>query len=484
MNNRHRFNCQALAALSVLLLLTGGPLLAQKSPKDQFAFPPLNALNMPKVDQFKLANGLTIFLVEDHEFPTIDLRAIVRTGSVFEPAGQAGLAGLTATVLRTGGTATRSGDEIDKELETLAATIETGIDLTSGTITASALKEDFNRVLEILSDILIHPAFSTDKLDLARLEGESAVQRRNDNVAQITEREFNRLIYGPSSPYALQAEYATLESVTRDDLIKFYRTYFYPNNTLLAVWGDFDSAALKAALNKTLGAWKSGTVAVPAWPEVKYEDRFTVNFIDKPDVNQSNIMLGHIGGLMNNPDFPALTVMNSILSFDRMFKKIRTDEGLAYSVWGAYASRLDFPGTFSCGAQTKSQSTVYAIDLMIKEMKRLATEEVTDQELAKAKNQYLNSFIFRFDSRAKIINRMLNYAYFGYPMNFSEQVKSGVEKVTKADVLRVARKYLKPDKVQILVVGKASDFDKPLSALGEVRTIDITIPPPPPAKTK
>jgi len=482
--NIHTPYLKALAGLSVLLVLIGGPLLGQKNPKDQFSFPPLNTIHMPKVEQLKLANGLTVFLVEDHEFPTVDLRAMVRTGSAFETAAQAGLAGLTGTVLRTGGTATRTGDEIDKELETLAATIETGIDTTSGTIMASALKEDFNRVLEILADILINPAFSQDKIDLARLELESFIQRRNDNVAQITSREFNRLIYGPASPYALQPEYATVESITRDDIVKFYKTYFYPNNTILAVWGDFNSAALKAALNKTLGRWKSGSVAVPAWPAVSYEEKATVNYIDKPDVNQSNIMLGHIGGLMNNPDFPALTVMNAILSFDRMFKKIRSDEGLAYSVWGDYDSRLDFPGTFSCGAQTKSQSTVYAIELMLKEMKRLAQEEVTDRELAKAKDQYLNSFVFRFDSRAKIINRMLTYAYYGYPLNFNEKVKSGVEKVTKADVLRVAQKYLKPDKVQILVVGKASDFDKPLSTLGPVRTIDITIPPPPPAKTK
>ncbi|OGD27939.1 MAG: hypothetical protein A2Y56_05515, partial [Candidatus Aminicenantes bacterium RBG_13_63_10] len=358
---------KTLAGLAVLVGLLAAPLPAQKKPKDSFAFPPLNAIHMPQVEQLKLPNGLVVFLVEDHEFPTVDLRAIVRTGSVFEPAGQAGLAGLMATTLRTGGTEARTGDEIDKELETLAASIETSIDATAGTIWASALKEDFPRVLEILADILIRPAFRRDKIDLALLEVESAIQRRNDNVAQITSREFNRLIYGPASPYALQPEYATVEAVTRDDLVKFYKTYFHPNNTLLAVWGDFDSSALKAVLGKTLGAWPSGAAAVPAWPAVNYEGKFTVNFIDKPDVNQSNIMLGHIGGLMNDPDFPALTVMNAILSFDRIFKKVRTDEGLAYSVWGEYDSRLDYPGTFSCGAQTKSQSTVHAIQLMIQE---------------------------------------------------------------------------------------------------------------------
>jgi zinc protease len=174
--------------------------------------------------------------------------------------------------------------------------------------------------------------------------------------------------------------------------------------------------------------------------------------------------------------------MNSILSFERMFKKIRTDEGLAYAVWGSYEADYLVPGVFSSGAQTKSESTVYAIELMLKELKRITEEEVSDEELAKAKDQYLNSFVFNFDSRAKIVNRLMTYDFFGYPLNFMEQVKKGVEKTTKKDVLRVAKKYLRPDKVQILVVGKKEDFDKPLATLGEVNVIDIKIPPLKPKK--
>jgi zinc protease len=188
-------------------------------------------------------------------------------------------------------------------------------------------------------------------------------------------------------------------------------------------------------------------------------------------------LLGHIGGLRSNPDYPALSVMNSILSWDRMFKKIRTDEGLAYNVWGSYGSGYQVPGVFSSGAQTKSESTVYAIELMLKELKRMKEEEVSDEELAKAKDQYLNSFVFNFASKAQIVNRLMTYDFFDYPLNFMEKIKKGVEKVTKKDVLRVAQKYLRPDKVQILVVGKQEDFDKPLSTLGKVNVIDIKIPP-------
>jgi predicted Zn-dependent peptidase len=464
-------------AFVVFILLAGGGLFAQKKPKDKFTFGPLNPIRMPKVEKATLPNGLKLFLVEDPEYPTIDLRAMVRVGSVFEPAEKAGLATITGEVLRTGGTVALKGDEIDKELETLAASVETDIGESWGSLSVSVLKEDIDRALTILADLLMNPIFPEDKINLAKLQARSGISRRNDDIGMIAFREFTRLIYGKNGPYARLTEYATVDAITREDIIGFHKKYFHPNNTLLAIWGDFKSADMLTKLKGTLGRWPKGKASTEPWPHVAYEDKYTVNFIDKADVNQSNILLGHIGGTMDNPDFPALNVMNSILSFDRMFKKIRTDEGLAYSVWGDYGAGFRAPGVFSCGAQTKSQSTVYAIGLMLNELKRITEAEVTDEELAKAKDQYLNSYVFNFDSRAQIVNRLMNYAYFGYPLDFMEGLKAGVEKVTKADVLRVAKQYIRPDKVQILVVGRKEDFDKPLSTLGTVNVIDITIPP-------
>jgi zinc protease len=460
----------------LLLAILCGASYAQKNPKDKFIFGPLNPIKMPKVEKAELPNGLKLLLVEDPEFPTIDIYAMVRTGSVFEPASKIGLAAMTGSVLRTGGTKTKTGDQIDKELDTLAATVSTGIGPTSGSLSVSVLKEDFDKALGILADILTDPAFPQDKIDLAKVQQRTSISRRNDNVGGIAFREFSKLIYGKDSPYARHTEYATIEAITRQDLVDFYQAYYYPNNTSMAVWGDFKAKDMIAKLAAALGPWKKGKAAAESWPKVVAEDKYTVHFVDKPDVNQSNIMLGHLGGLMNNPDLPALNIMNQILSFERMFKRIRTDEGLAYSVWGAYGAGYIYPGTFSCGAQTKSQSTVYAIELMLKEIKRIMEQEVSDAELAKAKDGYLNSYVFNFESKSQVLNRMMTYAYFGYPLDFTEKQKAGVEKVTKADVLRVAKKYLKPDKVQILVVGKKADFDKPLSTLGNVNVIDITIP--------
>jgi len=468
---------RTVAGLCFLALLLGGA-YAQKAPKDKFAFGPLNPIKTPKVVRAELPNGLKLFLVEDPEYPTIDVMAMVRTGSVFEPADKAGLASMTGTVLRTGGTLAKTGDQIDKELETLAATVETGVGQMSGSIRVSVLKEDFDKALAILVDILTSPAFREDKLNLAKIQQKSMISRRNDDIGSITYREFDRLMYGKDSPYARQREYATIDAVTRQDLIDFYNAYFHPNNTLMAVWGDFKASEMTAKLKSVLGAWQKGEPSALPWPRADYEFKSTVNYVEKPDVNQSNIMLGHIGGLLNNPDLPALNIMNQILSFERMFKRVRTDEGLAYSVWGDYGANYVYPGTFSCGVQTKSQSTIYAINIMLQELKKITEQEVTDDELAKAKDGYLNSYVFNFESKSQIVNRLMMLAYYGYPPDFTEKQKAGVEKVTKADVLRVAKKYIQPGKVQILVVGKKEDFDKPLSTLGPVNVIDITIPGP------
>jgi predicted Zn-dependent peptidase/outer membrane lipoprotein-sorting protein len=466
------------AILLILNLLTVSCIIAQKKPKDQFTFPPLNKIEVPKVQKVELKNGMKLYLVEDHQYPTIDMRAMINVGSIYEPADKIGLASLTGTVLRTGGTEKRDGDEIDRLLETLGATVETDIGEGSGYIYVSVLKEDIDKGIDILADILIHPAFRQEKIDLAKIEARSGISRRNDNVLGIANREFNSLIYGKTHPYARYEEYATIDAITRDDMVSLYKKYFHPNNMIFAAWGDFDVKEFQKKIENAFNKWKASKIEFPPKPQVDYKYKYTINFIQKSDLNQSNILMGHIGGLLNDPDYPALTIMNQILSYERMFKVIRSQEGLTYSPWGYFGADYDHPDVFNCGTQTKSKSTIYAIRLMLKEIKRITEEEVTDEELTRAKESYLNSFVFSFDSKAKIVNRMLTYAYYDYPLDFIDKIKEGVEKVTKADILRVAKKHLHPDELQILVVGKKEDFDEPLSVLGKVNEIDITIPTP------
>lgn len=470
---------QRIVIADVIVVLLAGLLLqavAQKGPKDKFTFPKLNEITMPKVHEATLKNGMRLFLVEDREYPTVDLRAMIGVASEFEPAEKVGLAGITGGVLRTGGTETMTGDEMDKKLETMGATVETYVGAGSGYVYVSVLKEDIDTGIGVLADILMHPAFRQEKIDLAKIEQRSMISRRNDDIWEISGREFNTLIYGKLHPYARYAEYATIDAITRDDLVAFYKKYFHPNNIIFAAWGDFDAQEMEKKLNAAFASWPSVAVDQPAKPKVDYTYNYTVNYVNKPDVNQTHIQMGHIGGLMNDPDYPSLVIMNEILSSERMFKVLRTQEGLTYAPWGYFGADYDHPGVFNCGTQTKSQSTVYAIRLMLKEVKRITEEPVTDEELRRAKDSFLNSFVFHYDTKNKIVERMMVYAYYKYPGDFMNRLKEKVEKVTKDDVLRVAKKHLHPDQLQILVVGKKEDFDEPLTVLGKVNEIDITIP--------
>ncbi|MHC4356764.1 MAG: M16 family metallopeptidase [Planctomycetota bacterium] len=465
-----------------LSLLWSGCAEQQAADYRSLKYAKLGDIEVPEGEQITLANGMRLFLLEDHELPLVNLSVRIRTGSVYEPAEKIGLASITGEVMRTGGTAGMTGDEMDEELEAIAASVETGIGLNSGSASMSVLKRDLDKGLSILADVLMNPAFREDKIQLAKMQAASAISRRNDQVGAVAGREFDKLIYGPESVYARHEEYATIGSITRDDLVAFHQRYFGPNNAMLAVWGDFDTKQMIKKIEQAFETWEKVDLQLPTVPEVKYEFRKTVNVVRKDDVNQSNVYLGHIGGLRSDPDYFALIVMNRILGggfTSRLFRNVRSREGLAYSVFGSYSANYDFPGEFYVGCQTKSESTVYAIRAMLREIEKMRESEVTDEELALAKDSFLNSFVFNFDTKGEVVNRLMTYEYYGYPADFLLQIKENVEKVSKEDVLRVATKHLQPDKVQILAVGRPQDFGDPMSTLGPVNEIDITIPGPP-----
>jgi len=485
--NINRLSIIKVIVIPAILISLVGASCSQKSAQapgrrgflnyKELTYPRLGDIRIPDVKRVKLANSMQLFLLEDHELPLIRMSAVIRTGSVYEPADKIGLADITGTVMRTGGTTSRTGDEIDEELEQIAASVETGIGESSGSASVSVLKEDVGTGLAVLVDVLMNPAFREDKIELAKIRHRSDISRRNDNVRQVAGREFDKIIYGPQSIYARQTEYATIDNITRDDLVAFHKKFYRPNIIMLAIWGDFDTDQMIAMVEKAFSGWEKGDIEIPAVPKVQYEFRPTVNLVRKEDINQACIRLGHIGGLMSDPDYFALLVMNRALS-DRVFKNVRSREGLAYSAYGYYGSEYDHPGAFIVECQTKSEATVYATRAMIQEVSKITESEITDEELALAKEGFLNSFVFNFESKGQIVRRLMTLEYFGYPADFLQKTKANVEKVTKADVLRVARKHLHPDNLQILAVGKPDDFDEPLSVLGPVNEIDITIPPP------
>ena len=251
---------------------------------------------------------------------------------------------------------------------------------------------------------------------------------------------------------------------------------------IVSVSGDFDGAAMEAKLRAAFEPLPRGQRFESA--TITFTNpKPTVNFVQKADVNQSNVFIVGLGTERSNPDYYALSVMNEIFSGgfgSRVVQDVRTKLGLAYSVGGSFTAAYDHPGVFYVEAATKSATTVAATQALLAEIGRLKTEPPTPTELKSAKDQLLNSFIFHYDTPAKTLNEQVTLAFYGYPADTLEKYRAGIEKVTSADVARVANKYIDVSKLATIVVGNDTQIKPPLDTLGKVNDIDITIPPPPP----
>lgn len=469
-------------SIACLLIFFTASLAQAQQQYDELEYPPLNEFQKPNIETFTTDNGIKFFLVEDHELPLIDLSVTLRTGGVQVPNSKASLASITGTVMRSGGTTSYPADTLNKILENRAASMETGISFTSGYAGMNVLKEDFDQLLPIFVDLLKNPAFPKEKIELAKTQTKSGISRRNDNAGPIAKREFDKLIYGDDSKYSRLVEYETVNNISREDIVNFHEENFKGNNMMIGLVGDFDTSAMKEKLRSAFSSIPAGKETSFSFPEVNYDYKSTINFVNKSNVNQSTVLLGHIGGMRDNPDYAKVQVMNNVLSggfSGRLFQKIRTDMGLAYSVGGQYGmSNTFYPGQFYVQVKTKSASTAKAIDAIIKEIKRLQNEPITKEELQATKDQFLNSLVFRNTSYEQILSRQINNEYRGLPADAFDQFVEGIKATTVEDVQQMAQKYLHPEELQILVVGNKEEIGDQLQKYGDVNTIDISIPQP------
>ena len=473
-----------LAVVAIALLFRSPASVAATAKHyTELEFPPLPELQIPEYTRAELDNGLVVYLMEDRELPLVEGTVTLRTGSRFEPADKIGLASLTGQLLRAGGTQARSANELNQLLELRAASVESGIGLSFGSVSFSALSEDLPEVFSLFAEVLRQPTFAADKLEIEKNQQRGAIARRNDNPGSIAEREIQKLIYGDRSPYARVPEYATIDNISREDVAAFYRRYVRPDNMILGIVGDFDTAAMLQRVEETFGSWRTETALnIPPLPEVRQVREGEVFSIARPQLTQSQVQIGHLGGRFDSADFAPLSVMNGVLNGlgGRLFDEIRSRQGLAYSVYGYWAPEYDFPGTFLAGGQTRSETTVPFIRSLIAELEKIQRAPVTAAELSNAKESTLNSFVFKFANPVQILARVMRYEYYDYPADFIFQYQQQVAETTAEDVLRVARKYVRLDRLVTLVVGNSEEIQPPLTDLGKrVRSIDIAIPSPP-----
>lgn len=475
----------ALAGLMGVLLMAGQAPASALTPRhyDELEFPALQDIELPDYERYELPNGLVVYLLEDHELPLVSGSATFRTGARFEPADQLGLASLTGDAMRLGGTTELDADALNEALEQRAAVIETGIDTTDGSASFTSLTEDAEAVFALFADVIQRPAFAEDKIDLLKQQYSGSIARRNDNPDGITSREFSKLVYGADSPYARTPEYATLAAIDREDIEEFYRASIRPEQTILGIAGDFDRAEVKQWIADYFGDWQGSGSALDADLPTVEQARAGIFMVSQPQLTQSYIQLGHLGGLLDYPDHAAMAVMNEVLNgfSGRLFNEVRSRQGLAYTVYAFWAPRYDYPGLFVGGGQTRSEATVPFIQSTLAEINRVRTVPITEAELAQAQDAVLNSFVFNFQSPGQTLARLVRYEYYDYPQDFIFQFQNQVRQTTASQVLAAAQDRLNPSQLVILVVGNPDDMEPSLDSLAPntaVTPIDITIPQP------
>lgn len=471
-----------IAAMFVIASL--GPVCAESwHPADPrtMTFPPLN-FQIPTAERVVLECGTPVYLLRDTELPIINMTALVRVGSVYDPANKAGLAAMAGSAIRGGGAGGVAPEKMDDELEFMASAVESSINNDMGTVSLTALKRNFGRTLQLFSDVLLKPDFNEQRVEIARRQMIESLRRQNDDPKEIADREIMRAIYSGHPLGAIQT-FASINSITRQDLVDFHRQFYRLDNMILAVSGDFDRTELLRQLNKVFGPARSrSALALPDIPQPKQLFQGEVLY-GKKDVNQTVIRMGHLGITKDNPDLFAVRLLDYILggSFtSRLMVEIRTNQGLAYNVGSYFDIGRRFTGSFVAETETKAGATAKTIGLMKEIITSMTKEPVSDAELNAAREYMINSFMFGFTSPASIVTQRARLEFYGYPDGYLEQYRDNIAKVTKTDILNAARKYLHPDSFKLVVIGNETMFDKPLSLFGTVRELDLKLDMPSP----
>jgi zinc protease len=455
---------RTLSLLPACLVALSPAVFAQPIPPtpDQLTFPPISYTPPKAADsRVVLKNGMVVFIIEDRTLPLVSIGLTVRTGGYLEPADKAGLAGFTGSQIRRGGTKTLTAEQLDEKLDFLAAQVSTGIGDTSGSAGLSCLSDNLDQALPLFVEMLRYPRFQEDRLALAKEQALQEMKKRNDDSADIERYEWNALLSGEKHFTNHWTTAASVKAITREDMVAFHRQYFQPANFIASVTGSFKRAEMIAKLEAAFGGWPSTRMAVPPVPSEIAPVAPGLYRINK-EVNQGRVSIGLPTVKRDSPDVYALEVMNEILGGGgftaRITKTVRSDEGLAYSAGSALSFGVYYPGRFRATYQSKSRSVSYAAQLVLQEIKKLREQPATADELAIIKNNLIETFPSQFASKAQTAGIFASDEYTRRDPTYWQTYRDRIQAVTAADVQRVAREYLVPEKMVALVVGDQKEI--------------------------
>lgn len=430
---------------------------------EKIEFKPLK-FDPPKAADYRKTlpkSGVVVYLAPSNELPLVQVTMVFKGGEYLEPAGKAGLAEAAGSMIRRGGTATMKAQELDEKFDFLAAIASTSSGGTTSSASLNSLKSNFTESLTLFMDMLKNPGFQEDKWEIWKSEKIEQMKQRNDDANTIAAREWPAIVYGRDHFEAREMTKTTLDAITPSDMREFAKRVFNPGNVIVGVSGDFDPAQMIETLDKAFEGWAKGDKQ-PDPPAPTHQITPGVYRIEK-DIPQGKVDIGLRGLRRDDPDFFAVQVMNDVLGgggfTSRILSRVRSDEGLAYGAGSRFSFPVYYPGSFTASFASKNRTVALATKIIFEEFEKIKTAPVSDEEMKTAKATFIETFPRTFESRLAMLNVFITDEWTGRDPNYWQTFRDNINKVTKEDVQRVAKKYLTPENMAVLVVGKWSEIE-------------------------
>ena len=459
-----------LLAVAAFAMNAGQAAAAKKSPP---APEPLKTLSFPAYSEQKLKNGLELVVVEHHEQPVATIYLAVRAGSVLDPEGKSSLASYTGALLNKG-TKGKDSKQLAEWIESVGGNFSASTEADATILNISILSEYLPTAYEFLADVVLNPTFPQDELEEERKRAVTGIEFEKSDPDAMADRHFDAVVYG-SHPYAIHPTKESVEGVSRDDVVAFHKKNFVANNAMLFVVGDVSAKQVKKDAEKYFGKWAAGTPDKPKYTAAPERTARNIALYHRPGSVQTNIQVGQLGLRPTDPDWPAVQVANRVLgggSTGRLFMTLREKHGWTYGAYSSWSKPVDV-GAFSASANCRTEVSDSALTEMLAQIDRIVKEPVSDTDLSSAKSYIVGNFPTTIETPSQIAAQIGQVKLLGLDKSYLENYRKEVAKVTTADVQRVMKSHLHPDKLAVVLVGDAVAIKEKVEPIASVALYDI-----------
>jgi zinc protease len=434
-------------------------------------------VKLPKPAEATLPNGLTVLILEDHRLPTVAVQLLITgAGAIYEPADRPGLASVTAQMMMQG-TASRTSRQIAEESERLGANVSTSSPFGSSSagIQASGLSDNFEQWFALATDVLLHASFPPDELAKLKQRSKASLKQQRTQPGFLATERFSRAVYGAFPASVTSTTDASLDAMTAEELTRWQRERYVPQNAILAIAGDVKAATLIPQLQKWLAGWQKTDAGEPKNASTSPVAAKKIYLVDRPDSVQTTIVMGNIAIDRRDPDYPAMVVLNQIFGAgpqSRLFLNLRENKGYTYGVYSGFTA-LRYAGPWRAGGDVRTAVTDGAMTEFLNELNRIRDQKVADADLDDAKHSVVASFALSLENSAQLLNYATIAKLYGFPADYWDTYPAKIMAITADDVQRVAKKYMSPDTMQIVAVGDASKIKTVMEKYGPVEMYGV-----------